>query len=63
MHINDVYALKAVLEEIAMGKAVSARTVNSLLEAATDELTEYEAHIERLAREDQERKDYYMGAF
>ena len=49
MHINDVFVLRSVLRNVAAGKAVDRKTLNALIEAADQEVAEFEAHIEEMA--------------
>ena len=49
MHINDVYALREQLSRVLAGEAVDRRVVGALMEAACDEITEFEQHLEELA--------------
>lgn len=49
MHINDVYALREQLSRVLAGEAVDRRVVRALLEAAVDEVNEFEHHLHELA--------------
>ena len=49
MHINDVYALREQLSRVLAGEQVDRATVRALMEAACDEITEFETHLEELA--------------
>ena len=49
MHINDVYALRSVLKAVQSGMPVEPVLVNALLEAADQEVTEFEAYLEEMA--------------
>lgn len=53
MHINDVYALRGVLRDVAAGRAVSSRMVEALLEAADDEVEQFEQYIEQRAADEE----------
>ena len=49
MHINDVYVLRDVLSAVKAGMRVEQRMVDALLEAATEEVEQFEQHLEELA--------------
>ena len=49
MHINDVYALREQLSRVLAGEVVDRRTVAALMEAACDEITQFEQHLEEMA--------------
>ena len=49
MHINDVYVLRDVLSAVKAGMRVEQRLVDALLEAATEEVEQFEQHLEELA--------------
>lgn len=55
MHINDVYALRSVLGAINAGMPVETVLVNALLEAANEEIAEFEARVETLAAIEEEK--------
>jgi len=58
MHINDVYALRIELSRVLAGEPVNRITVSALLEAACDEITEFEAHLHELALQEEARELY-----
>jgi hypothetical protein len=45
MHINDVYALRAVLKAVQKGEAVNRRTLDALVEATDEEVESFEAWV------------------
>ena len=45
MHINDVYALRAVLKAVQQGEAVNRRTLDALVEATNEEVESFEAWV------------------
>jgi hypothetical protein len=45
MHINDVYALRAVLKAVQQGEAVNRRTLDALVEATNKEVESFEAWV------------------
>lgn len=45
MHINDVYALRAVLKAVQKGEAVNRRTLDALVEATNEEVESFEAWV------------------
>ena len=49
MHINDVYVLRDVLSAVKAGMRVERTLVDALLEAATEEVEQFEQHLEELA--------------
>ena len=49
MHINDVYALRDVLSAVQAGMRVDKTVVNALLEAATEEVEQFETMMEEMA--------------
>lgn len=49
MHINDVYVLRDVLSAVRVGMRVDMTLVQALLEAAEDEVREFEERMELLA--------------
>ena len=49
MHINDIYALREQLSRVLAGEPVDRATVRVLMEAACDEITEFEQHLELMA--------------
>jgi len=49
MHINDVYVLRDVLSAVRVGMRVDMTLVQALLEAADDEVREFEERMELLA--------------
>jgi len=55
MHINDTYVLRSVLRMVRDGRAVERKTLNALIEAADDEVVQFESMLEEMAREEQER--------
>ena len=55
MHINDVYALREQLSRVLAGEPVDRVTIRALLEAACDEITEFERHLELMAEREEAR--------
>ena len=53
MHINDVYALREQLSRVLAGEVVDRRVVAALMEAACDEITEFERHLELMAEREE----------
>ena len=51
MHINDTYVLRSVLRMVRDGRAVERKTLNALIEAADDEVVQFEDMLETMARE------------
>ena len=49
MHINDVYALRDVLSAVQAGMRVDKTVVNALLQAATEEVEQFETMMEEMA--------------
>jgi len=49
MHINDIYALREQLSRVLAGEPVDRTSIRALMEAACDEITEFETHLEELA--------------
>lgn len=49
MHINDVYVLRDVLSAVKAGMRVDRQLVDALLAAATEEVEQFEQHLEELA--------------
>ena len=49
MHINDVYVLRDVLSAVQAGMRVDKTLVNALLEAATEEVEQFETMLEEMA--------------
>ena len=49
MHINDVYALRSALQDYLAGGTMDRNTARALLEAAVDEVADFEQHLEELA--------------
>jgi hypothetical protein len=49
MHINDVYALRSVLNQVARNEPVDLRTLTALQDAVQEEVTEFEQRLELMA--------------
>ena len=49
MHINDVYALRSFMRDLLEQGRVDTVTARALMEAAHEEVQEFEAHLEELA--------------
>lgn len=49
MHINDVYALKSLLNSVAQNKPVDLRVLTALQDAVQEEVQAFETHLEELA--------------
>ena len=49
MHINDVYALREQLSRVLAGEQVDRTTIRALMEAACDEITDFERYLEEMA--------------
>ena len=49
MHINDVYVLRDVLSAVQAGMRVDKTLVNALLQAATEEVEQFETMLEEMA--------------
>ena len=58
MHINDVYVLRDVLSCVRAGMRVDRTLVDALLEAATEEVEQFEQHLEELAEREEAREMY-----
>ena len=58
MHINDVYVLRDVLSAVRVGMRVERQLVDALLEAATEEVEQFEQHLELLAEREESREMY-----
>jgi hypothetical protein len=56
MHINDVYALRSVLKCLKSGMPADPVLVNALLEAADEEVKEFEQRLELMALEEEARQ-------
>jgi len=56
MHINDVYVLRDVLSAVRAGMRVDMTLVQALVEAATDEINEFEHRLELMALEEEARQ-------
>jgi len=57
MHINDVYVLRDVLSAVRVGMRVDMVLVQALLEAATEEVNAFEAHLEEMALREEAMQD------
>lgn len=57
MHINDVYVLRDVLSAVRVGMRVDMVLVQALLEAATEEVEAFEAHLEEMALREEAMQD------
>ena len=53
MHINDIYALREQLSRVLAGEQLDRRTVAALMEAACDEITDFERHLELMAEREE----------
>lgn len=49
MHINDVYALRSALQDYLAEGTMDRNIARALLEAAVDEVQDFERHLEELA--------------
>ena len=49
MHINDVYALRSALQDYLATGTMEQRVARALLEAAQEEVAQFEAHLEEMA--------------
>ena len=49
MHINDVYALRSVLNGVARNEPVNMRTLLAVMDAVNEEITEFEVRLEEQA--------------
>ena len=58
MHINDVYVLRDVLSAVRVGMRVDMVMVQALLEAAEEEVREFEQHLELMAEREEARELY-----
>ena len=56
MHINDVYVLRDVLSAVRVGMRVDMVLVQALLEAATEEVNEFEKRMYDLAEAEEARE-------
>ena len=57
MHINDVYVLRDVLSAVRVGMRVDMVLVQALLEAASEEVEAFEAHLEEMALREEAMQD------
>ena len=53
MHINDIYALREQLSRVLAGEQVDRTTIRALMEAACDEITDFERHLELMAEREE----------
>ena len=53
MHINDVYALREQLSRVLAGEQLDRTTIRALMEAACDEITQFEQHLELMAEREE----------
>lgn len=51
MHINDTYALRSVLRTVKAGMPVDPRLLDALIEAADEEVEQFEQMLEQGAAE------------
>jgi ribosomal protein L19E len=49
MHINDVYALRSFMRDLLEKGKVDTRTARALMEAAHEEVSEFEQRLELMA--------------
>ena len=56
MHINDVYVLRDVLAAVGAGQRVDKQLVAALLQAADEEVAQWEQHMEELALAEEARQ-------
>jgi hypothetical protein len=57
MHINDTYALRSVLRTVKAGSPVDPRVLNALIEAADQEVAQFEEMLETGSREWEARQE------
>jgi Na+/phosphate symporter len=60
MHINDVYAIRQILEDLHFTPKKDVARVNAAIEACNEEIKEFEERLEQQALA--QEAEYYYGA-